>query len=268
MEIYGAGQDVTQTIQFVDGDDQPITGNSASYMVIDEAESVIIASTAAPGSFPASNAEITVPAVSNALSAGARKNMRTIIVTVNTDNGVFFVRQSYMIEGHTKLAIMENSFMTQGQMEMLALESMELLDTWSMNTEAQKVPALIQAFERLCKIRYRIPYEDGRDFAGYNLNGWSGSEQIIDNIANYSADEFTTLDPDFIKALRRAQLTEAWIILDGDPLGDHRRAGVMSQTVGESSQFFRPAKPIESVVSKQAMRCLTGYINTTMIARR
>lgn len=51
-------------------------------------------------------------------------------------------------------------------------------------------------------------------------------------------------------------------------MGDIRRAGIMSATVGESSQFFRTQKPIEGVVCKRALKELTPYvINRVKIGR-
>lgn len=78
-----------------------------------------------------------------------------------------------------------------------------------------------------------------------------------------SPHDFTVADLDELTAtqldiLLRAQLTEADMLLGANPIEDRRRAGLLSDSVGESAHFFRTTKPIELPVYKETARVLKG----------
>ena len=80
------------------------------------------------------------------------------------------------------------------------------------------------------------------------------------NIGNISEVDLTLIDSDLLAAIAKAQIAEADFMMGGDTVEDKRRTGLMSETVGESSNMFRPGKPLVLAGSEKALRYLTGYI--------
>jgi hypothetical protein len=91
---------------------------------------------------------------------------------------------------------------------------------------------------------------------------------LITNIGLLTAAEIEALPALFLQALRMAQIAESDSILGGDPVGELRREGLMSKTVGESSQMYRPGKPLVMPVSDRAMRYLAGYVRRSLVVGR
>ena len=70
------------------------------------------------------------------------------------------------------------------------------------------------------------------------------------------------LDEKLLTALRRAQVLEASEILNADPTTLARRNGLISMTVGESSQFYGTSKPLDlPLLSRQAIKMLSPWIS-------
>lgn len=80
--------------------------------------------------------------------------------------------------------------------------------------------------------------------------------------------QFMNLDERFRSALCRAQVIEANARLGGTDVSDLRREGLMSATVGEVSQMFRPSKPLVLPISHRALQVLAGYITWSVRASR
>ncbi|OAD82876.1 hypothetical protein ATN89_17490 [Comamonas thiooxydans] len=83
--------------------------------------------------------------------------------------------------------------------------------------------------------------------------------------------EVAALDPDFLAAMIRAQIYEAAEAITDDPVRQARRDGLISMTVGESSQFFGAAKTLESslgVASKKATQALGRWLDFSVRLNR
>lgn len=63
-------------------------------------------------------------------------------------------------------------------------------------------------------------------------------------------------------------MIEANARLGGTDVSDLRREGLMSATVGEVSQMFRPSKPLVLPISHRALQVLAGYITWSVRASR
>lgn len=79
--------------------------------------------------------------------------------------------------------------------------------------------------------------------------------------SEYTADDLSSLTASQTDALLRAQLVESNMLLGGNPIEDRRRMGLLSDSVGESTHFFRTRKPIEMPVYKETVKVLQGYIS-------
>ena len=255
MDTFLDATDVTITIPFEDSEGNVHSATYAEYRVVDESGTEIVANTFIPGFVSDSKeAVIGIAAADNTLGASAVEGVRSVDVfaTVNGENTMIF-NKTYMLQKEDLLQIGVNSYQTYPQAELFA-KSIFNSDGWDAATKNQRVRALINAWENLGKLYYWVltdPYERPT----ISNSDWAGG------LNELTEAEFLTLDAEFIKAVRRAQVIEADDILGGNPVEDIRSEGLMSKTVGESSQMYRPGKPLLLPVSRKALEALSGWIS-------
>jgi hypothetical protein len=77
---------------------------------------------------------------------------------------------------------------------------------------------------------------------------------------DFDEDVLSLLTATEVRKLRRAQLIETDFILGGNPVEQRRRLGLMSDSSGESAHFFRPSKPIELAICRDAAMELSPHV--------
>lgn len=149
------------------------------------------------------------------------------------------------------LAVGQNTFLTKSQSLMLAKEVIGV-DNFVNSPDELQTAALIDAYERICSMEIRsrilpptIAYKNGKE---------------VRSMGDLNAQDIAELPLQMRKAFMKAQILEANIILNGDPVAELRKAGVMSYTVGEVKQFFRTVKPLDFTVSMKALGQIGKYI--------
>jgi hypothetical protein len=85
------------------------------------------------------------------------------------------------------------------------------------------------------------------------------SSNIISNLDEKTDAELKALPEQFLNAIRLAQVIEADSILGGNETEDLRESGLLSKTVGESSQMFRSGVAMKLPLSKRAYQVLKRY---------
>lgn len=248
MQSVLGGQEVTWVIPLYTEGGVVIPATAIEYRVIDQGEVEKVARTPLVGfTSGADSASVTVLAAANALAVQAGRELRMIELFVTTPDGTVKLQYSYVIEAELLLAIGVNSFQGYPSALMVGYE-LPAVDSWNTASKGDRINALIAAWRNISKLRLRdVEDESMSRIAPFN------------DIAEMTAAEFALLSADMRAALARAQVLEADYLLGGDEVGDVRRAGVMSMTVGESSNFFRPSKPYEAAVCKRAMKELSKY---------
>jgi len=255
LTTYRHAQEVTVQIPCVDLAGDPIAPISASYRLLDKMLQEIAPATALPDVTAGTEVlSVTIGAAANTLTSGRLRDVRVVEVSIQTEGGTVVATARYAIEADNTFSIMVNTFQTFEEAELNAME-MSGLVSWDGKAEPQKRAALADAFINLCKLKFHVPgmWAQNR-IHDYWINR-------IGHLQYYSAAEFQALDPLFVNAVKKAQVAEADVLLNGDPNGKLRREGVISYTIGESSQFFRPAKPLDLPISPQAVKYLQGYLN-------
>lgn len=236
MEIYLDGSVVTLDLPFVDNQGSPVAPSSASYRVLSEDNSELVASTAVTINSGDVKTSVTIGSPENTLAVGARKALRTVELVMVTAMGTITSSVRYVIESSSTLAVGETSFQTYNEALLTGLD-MANIDHWQQATDRVKKTALIEAYHNLCRLRFKV-----------------GDVSVMD------ATAIAGLSAQLQGALAKAQIAEADYILGGDGVGDKRRIGLMSETVGESSNMFRPGKPLALPASEGALRYLSGHI--------
>lgn len=258
MDSYLAGTSVTIAIPLTDLAGNALVPVSMSYTVSDESGVQVIASTALtpPGDM---EVEITIPASGNMLPTGKTLVGRVVNLQVVTASGTVPLEYAYMVRATSLLIPLVNSFQSWSQ-AMLNMSVMPRLAYFGSASRDEQEGALIEAFDRLRRLTYVITEE----FEAMKQITWPGETEtwriLFDDWTEMTTQEFTSYPQTFRTALFKAQIAEADDILGGTSPADRRRLGIQSETIGESSMFFRPSKPIDYGCSPDAHRYLKRYI--------
>jgi hypothetical protein len=250
--VYRSAKDRIFTITFADGEGEAVTPVAASYAVTDEDGTDIVTNVAVDVSGSPATADVTVTALQNTLEAGSIRGFRTLLLSFTDGIGNSYEQKiTYILEEATLMEVGTNSFARYEQFVLL-LSEMPSLKTASAASERELIMALINAY-----------YNIG------NLNVNFGADL---------PDVFTTLDigsaglivlpSKVITKLKKACLLEADSILGGNPVEDRRRMGLMSHSAGESAHFFRPTRPLELPVCKEAARVLSPHVRYVLKTQR
>lgn len=193
------------------------------------------------------SASISILGVFNSLIAGSvSPDSRMLIVKATLESGdVVHIKQSYLILPLIDIGFMQRSYQSLQSAEAVAY-SIPNLDMWESSNDSQKTTALIEAFNRIGNLRFKVHIND-------TLVDIQGINTLLPAYVE-------TLPAHFLDALKRAQVIESNAILGGDDITNKRENGLMSETVGESSTMWRPGKPLLQSVSRKALNALSGYV--------
>lgn len=258
MQSFLAGHDVTLTFN---ASTLGLTLTSASYRVVDEDGIELISATGVSTSTPAA-VGITVPAVKNSIVAGKGAAARTVELTLvgtGLASGCALMTSSYAITLANRLIVPSVSFQNLTSAELLAMD-LASLDGWNGASDTQKVAALIEARERLCKLHFRFDPLDWQN----RVTGWFPDYK---DFALITLDEFNALDERFRLALKRAQVVEASELIGRSEDLMNRDAGVVSVTIGDSSRTYLQQKAARYPVSGRAMSILSRYLAAKRLTR-
>jgi len=251
MNVYRDASVVVVEMPFVDESGCAVAPSVASYRVLSADNAEVVATTSitlVPGQ---SSESITVSSLVNTLGLSERRALRTIEMSLTTPAGIVRSTLRYAIELDATVVIGDNSFQTFNEALLVSMD-MSNLPGWAAATDRDKKSALIAAYDRLCHLTYRSNYAEDQSKISYGQPG---------SLKELTEAELNDLDEYFRAALSKAQVCEADIILGGDQIHDKRRIGLMSETVGETSNMFRPGKPLELPVDVTTIAHLSGYIN-------
>lgn len=255
MQAYLGNQDVTLTIPLVTASGEVIDATAVQYRVIDQDEVELVAKVAL-ATFAPGDAEvtITVDAAQNDLGLATRA-VRSVELYVEGTGGTTLLTAEYVIEVASVLAVGVNSFQTFPNAVMIGFE-LPNLPGWNAASRQERMNALMAAYRNFGKLALRYVTEDTDPMTRVI----QPVEWNYNDITKMPQNVLLQLPSEYLAALRRAQVYEADFLLGGDEVGDIRRSGLMSATIGESSQFFRPAKPYEAAVCKRALKEVSRYL--------
>lgn len=202
-------------------------------------------------------------------SYNATDNVTGRVVTLAvTSNGASYVfTKTYLLEPIiVRLAVPSQSAMSVVQADIVANDFKDVVvDVWGDLSFDEKGRALRDAWSRISKIKLN-PFrtEDEKDVEGVTMRMECGNF-LVDEL---TSSEWAALPEHFIKSVRRAQLVEACVLSGGDPEWERRQSGLISKTVGESSEMFN-TKPIsDKRISERARREIARYISKRVIVSR
>lgn len=194
---------------------------------------------------------IEVDGTLNQLAVGESSTIRVIEMEVTTTEGIRVRSEPYLIKTDTILVIGVNSFQSYYTAAMNAAMMMDKhVEGWDEADRNSRELALVEAHSRVLRLPLRFV---------------DGQGKLVDDQMNVRGigtpnPDLLLLEPKLLTALRKAQVLEASELLSSDPVREARMNGVLSMTVGESSQFFRSARPLELPVGREALRVLGPWL--------
>jgi hypothetical protein len=261
METYSVGANVSVTFSLAG-----LAPTELKYRVRHQSGNVISGPVAL--ALPAGNTITFEIAGSNNLIFNPVE-ARTVVLSVVNAHGTIELEQNYLVAKSRRLSLMENSFQTMA--EALAEAAMiPNLPGWEGANDNARANAMIEAFLRLRRLGYRIR-RTAPDFDVQALFDVSDIRTIEPSNWPLMTPEIWTsgrYPEEFRAAIRRAQIVEANEILRGDLVTQKRRAGIMSESIGESSMMFRMDRPLDLGISDAALRCLQGYVQIRITLAR
>lgn len=236
-----------------------VTLTTVQFDVVDEKGTVVQAAGAGTIVTNVAPFAVTLPiaADTTTIVAGKTRGIRQARMTLTTSDGLSLDGSvEFVLRSGEGLVIGENSFLTYLEAELIGFEQMGL-DSWAGAEKADRINALMSARDDLCQLQFVYePFEVSQMTRIVNIPGGFG----VWRPALWTAADLATLPDTFMDALKKSQVIQASYLL-GDSPDEHARAsGLMSKTVGQSSQMYRPGiRPLEFPVCKRALQALAGY---------
>jgi hypothetical protein len=262
MNFYPAEYSVELTILHQDGNGAALVPTAITAVLYDGFDNVVSDFGALTFDAAAGQTSVLVLGQFNELAEDETRAARALRVRIDTANGAITKTYAYVIEAEQTLQVMVNTFQSYEAAEVLALESANVAG-WASADETRRRAALSEAYRRVTS----IPMQYGlRDTEGH-MDHYGLSYISREMWREIDQEDFRTFPSHFRRALARAQFAEANELLAGDVIGDRRRAGILSETIGESSLRLNGAQ-VDYGVSRTALAALTGYIHFNMRINR
>lgn len=253
MEVYDSGSAARVVIPIDIGESSIV---SASYRIYNQRHEVLVAPEQLTVEDGATEIEILVPGLVNTLPLGQSRWLLSVEITITNSDGVIRkFKQAYVVQGSAEFQIPGESYQSLEEAILLASE-MHDIQGWNRANDAQRRAALLQAANAIDLLNFDLSEAtEFPDFPGLDPYRFS-------SISTLSAQEFNELPGAFLIALKKAQIYEANDALGADPIVKARQQGVVSRTVGESTDVFLREKATRGAVCEAALRILRRFIST------
>jgi len=255
MNVYSGGSTLTLTVSLVNQNGIALSpqANNITFTVKDETEGVVAQTVPITLiGYVKGDTEITLSINSQINDIGLnRRGLRSVeITTVEDDGSLGLIVTRYALKSGDMLAVGENSYLKFNEAALLTMD-MPMLSGWGYANDVSKESAMIEAYNRIGMLTFTV----------------EGVE--ISSLNTMTTKDFDALSVVFRNAIKKAQISEADVILGGDPVAAKREEGLLADSVGESSVMFRPGKPLIMSVSRRTLNYLSGFVSfSNRLARR
>lgn len=254
MLTFAPGSPAALSIPLLDSNGQLLTADAVSYRVTDQNGVELVALTALDmASGPIDTVEFTLSGTVNVLSEGVTRALRVVTFSITTESGPATVVYRYLVKAEDALKVMGNSFQSYDEALLRATE-VPNMNAWDVASDDHRQAALIDAYRAICKLQFVYDFQSDQSHIRDKV--WLPAA-----LSDLTESQFLLMDVRFRNAVSLAQVVEADARLGGTDVSNLRREGLMSATVGEVSQMFRPSKPLALPVSHRALQILAGFIS-------
>lgn len=273
IDTYRSGEAVSLSFSFNILDIQ-----SATYTVKDSEGSILISDEPIEITEGQMSIPVVVSADHNQLSEKER-DLRHVIVKATASGLTHEERKMYVLLNNFKLLIPGQSFATVADAQMQAIDMLNG-DTLLADGEGLMRKRLIEATRRVKTLPFSIRKILRIDFDRYErpqnmLNvydiPWGVDGVYRHDLVDWermTQDKFDELPDYFKEALMLAVVNEACEIANGNDVAAAREDGILSESIGETTNMYRTGKAANVRVARSTWRLLTSYINNRMIVRR
>lgn len=256
MQTYLNGESLTLAIPLTDELGTCYEVSVVDYRIVDQADAELVArSNLATFNSGDKQAVISISAAVNTLTVGGSpRELRAVELFLTTTAGTVKLTHEYVVEASSVLALGVNSFQGYNAALLVGFD-IPNLPAWNAASKAERISAMIASWRNIGRLYLRYFAEENDQSRIVYITSESG------NLTALTADQFNSL-PDLMKeAVYRAQVMESDYILGNDNMDEIRNAGLVSTSVGESEQVFKPVAPYQGAVCKRAMKELSRYID-------
>lgn len=263
MQTHASGSAVLVSVDLTSVTGSALVPTALAWRVLDEAGTVIQDWQDIPvNGSEVATVSVTIAGAFNILTPPATRGIRTVLLRVTTDSGEFLLSSDVMLQTISALAPWHNSFQTYQQALLATHDYPEVaMSAWVRTSDrAERERAMIQSHRAILM----LPIYVGLDDFSAPLSADSLKKVVDGRLAlrDLALDDHAFISARLLHALRHAQVLEANEALNADPVVLARRNGLMSLTVGESSQFFGASKPLENpMLSKPALDLLQPWLS-------
>lgn len=246
MKRFEAGTRATVVFNLVDDSGEALVFSELKTRVLDET-GAILQDWQAIGAPTEPDTEVSVDVIAalNLLTPPATRGAREIQLSITTTSGTFVKSEIILIQAQSPLYVGHNSFMTLAMAAVMRIEDL-MTDAGVGYSKEMAENALIDAHAAILNLPIVTP--DGA------------------KLKDIEYIDFATIPAKMLTALQKAQVLEAVEIARQDPIERARRKGLVSMTVGESSQFFGTAKLLDQpLLSREATSILAPYFSQRTI---
>ncbi|EGS3774623.1 hypothetical protein I5Y27_004154 [Salmonella enterica] len=273
IDTYRSGEAVSLSFSFNILDIQ-----SATYTVKDSEGSILISDEPIEITEGQMSIPVVVSADHNQLSEKER-DLRHVIVKATASGLTHEERKMYVLLNNFELLIPGQSFATVADAQMQAIDMLNG-DTLLADGEGLMRKRLIEATRRVKTLPFSIRKILRIDFNRYErpqnmLNvydiPWGADGVYRHDLVDWermTQEKFDELPDYFKEALMLAVVNEACEIANGNDVAAAREDGILSESIGETTNMYRTGKAANVRVARSTWRLLTSYINNRMIVRR
>ncbi|ECZ0129657.1 hypothetical protein F7797_18585 [Salmonella enterica subsp. enterica serovar Newport] len=273
IDTYRSGEAVSLSFSFNILDIQ-----SATYTVKDSEGSILISDEPIEITEGQMSIPVVVSADHNQLSEKER-DLRHVIVKATASGLTHEERKMYVLLNNFELLIPGQSFATVADAQMQAIDMLNG-DTLLADGEGLMRKRLIEATIRVKTLPFSIRKILRIDFDRYErpqnmLNvydiPWGADGVYRHDLVDWermTQEKFDELPDYFKEALMLAVVNEACEIANGNDVAAAREDGILSESIGETTNMYRTGKAANVRVARSTWRLLTSYINNRMIVRR
>lgn len=261
-----AGQAGSINVTLVDDNGTAVQATAVSWTLYDAQGNPL--GTGTVDGFQAQDASATVALTADQLTITApvpgapvpASDAREIVLSCTTATDTIEVREAFLIVSSAPLQVAVNSFQTFPEAVLIRSEFANLTG-WDNATKQMQVAAMQEAYRRLLRVSVELhAYPDT-----YQRIAWWGRRVPLSRI---NEDEFRSLPHSFQHAMKRGQLAEANVLLGGDPAGDKREQGIISESMGEAKMFFNSRPYLNLPISRQAYEEIKSFIRIVVQVAR
>ncbi|WP_028449710.1 hypothetical protein [Chitinibacter tainanensis] len=251
---FSSGTPVTLDLDLALIERLELSGYQTTFIVKDERGNILMGDTSAQNI----NGHLiaNIPLSINLTSS--MRALRRVIFTVEHPEGKAQVSQTYLIESNVPFVVPAQSALTHDEAILLA-SGLARLSGWENASDAQQRAALIESYGQIKKLNLRIVRGRCLTVDAMSVLDEYARDEVRVNLETMTLAEFDA-QPEFKAALQLCQLIQADYLLGGNDLEQDRNDGLMSSTVGETSQMFRMSVPLRLPVCRRAVEALGRFV--------